>query len=817
VITASNGIYNFTVAVDDGGNAATPDDSTSSKTGNISKSVTIDNPLTLGVSPSSPFPDGVAGRDYAVKTDTCLGVSCTTLSYTATNGLANGYTITPNTGTYPTGFTFPCTASTVSVTNDTLSCFAQPLNTSVAGSYTPKVAATDTANASTPAALPSTDPGSSRTDALTVDPEIVIQNAALETPTCGTATTTLPSCPLPNGQITEPYSVLFTCQAPLNSTGTCGGTGNPGNANAEYTWTATAGGSNNVTGLSFTSSLPAYQMPVAQPTGDAIFSGTPTFTGTPPPPFPGASETFTIGVTDNGNSTTPSYTVANSGPLKATFSANILPSQAYVGSTNTKAVAVIDTSQGESALTASSFSTTGGLSPLYVAASSNGSYMFIADDGSHQLDMINTLSPSSITQVTNSQGLDTGADDTYAVAVGPQAVSGSPNSLSSPDDVYAYIGNYSSGNVQVVNANPSSTNFGNGTTPVGNISFTGTVGVRDLKVAPTFNIGTSASPVRLTHGYVLTGKPDVCVFDAEPSDVPPLVTPATFLTQIPAAHGADSDGCIPLPSGFTVENIDVSPDGLYAFVAGGVASPGPPPTVTDQLVVIDTNPNDTSTFETVINTLTVSSCSGELEGVRVTPDGQTVWAACSVSMELVPFETASVGSAQFSQLTALPTSLDEPDLLAFRPDDAFGLTTAPSQNLVLPFTLTATGTAVDTNTLTPSLTEPTGIDHIPNPALHITTSALYPATHGEAYQSSVVAAGPNRYYTFADVTPASVGPTLAELGLSLNPDGEVTGSPCTGTFTCSSPPGTFSFTIQVTDQAQPVNNLVVQTVTLVVN
>ena len=72
------------------------------------------------------------------------------------------------------------------------------------------------------ALFPATDPNSQISSAATtrivVDPEIVIQNATQ----------------LPNGQKNEPYSVFFTCQAPLG-TGACGGTGSPDNAAAQYT------------------------------------------------------------------------------------------------------------------------------------------------------------------------------------------------------------------------------------------------------------------------------------------------------------------------------------------------------------------------------------------------------------------------------------------------------------------------------------------------------------------------------------------------------------------------------------------------------
>jgi hypothetical protein len=109
------------------------------------------------------------------------------------------------------------------------------------------------------------------------------------------------------------------------------------------------------------------------------------------------------------------------------------------------------------------------------------------------------------------------------------------------------------------------------------------------------------------------------------------------------------------------------------------------------------------------------------------------------------------------------------------------------------------------------LTHPWGIDHVPNPVLHIVTTALPAAIHTDAYEASIVAGGPNRFYTFTDLTPSATN--LASLGLTLSSDGEITGAAANALLLA----GPYTFTIQVTDQSLPVNNLVVQTVTLQVN
>jgi DNA-binding beta-propeller fold protein YncE len=458
-------------------------------------------------------------------------------------------------------------------------------------------------------------------------------------------------------------------------------------------------------------------------------------------------------------------------------------------------VGVYDTSAGESSIVAQTpISLTGASELRSLTASNNGSQMLVADDMAHHLSILNTLS-GGLTVVTSAEGLNNAADDTFDVGVGPQAV---PTLGISPDDEYAYVANAGSDNVQVVDANPASATFGHVLSSGGTITFAGgpyLPGARAVKVAPTFNVGTPGTPVRQTHGYVVRDfSQEVCVFDAEPSS-------ATFLTQIAAANSPNADNCINLGLAGAVYplSLDVSPDGLYAFVTVS----------TGLLEIIDTNPNDTSTFETVIATFNLSGLStacAQPMGTRVSPDGQTAWVACTDSGQLIGLSTALVNTTQFGladTLTTPSSGTSIPENVAFRPDGAFGLASLNGTGFVLPFSAVGVGTGLN------SSGTPLGIDHVPNAVLHVTTSALPAATNGEAYQSSVVAAGPNGFFTFTDVTPASPGPTLAALGLTLTSYGEIVGTPTT--------PGNYTFYIQVSDRSQPVNNVVVNAITLTVN
>jgi hypothetical protein len=841
----------------DTGNSATPSNTTTDKT----QVLPVRGQLAVNVPNPTPVPDAVSGRLYGTGT----GGGSQDLIYS----LPSGEGIPP---VSLAGSGFPAPISCTTQTNNTDSNASMHCNSGNAivtgATATGTVTATDTGNGSTPPASATSDSGSRLSGAettITVDPEIVIANQSLASPSCGTAAT---PCPLPNGQKNQPYSVLFTCQVPLG-TGTCGGTGSPGNAAAQYTWSAS---SNNIAGTNFTTT-----MPVSNPTAAATLSGTPSSAS--------SNETVEITVSDKGNATTPSCTTASTCP-SGYFTANIVPSYAYVGANDTNAMALFDTSTGEGSVSlVGSAVTLGGAktTPDYVAASPSGTYVYFADPTNNQVFIYNTLTGTTEKTVSSTQNLHHATHDTQAVAVMAQVV---PTTGLTPDDVDLIVANQGSDDLDVIDANPASATYGTVTHSVAFSwgSYPG-AGPVDLKIAPTFFVGG----VRQTHGYVVReGGDEVCVLDAEPSS-------ATFDQEIAAANIPldDTDKCIPLgsASGVVPRYIDVSPDGLYAFVTETNG------TNVGDLKLIDTNPNDSTTFETVIDTIdlttppaavtlapnpadgtttnfkgtytptpiipgslqvvagsvigldnghgsitgtgissgTVNYTTGAISvtftaapttgtlvqvsstfvtadpaGVRVSPEGQTVWVAGKDTGKVLGFETALVGTTQFQMVSGMSTpapSTDNPIGIAFRPDGAFGLATLSGSTKILPFTTTA-GTAVAAT----GLTDPWGIDHIPNPTLHIVTTALPAATHGQPYASSIVANGPNKYFTFADVTTGSNN--LAGLGFTLNSDGQVTSTTANS---IANSPGTYTLNIQVADQSQPVNNVVVQTVSLIIN
>ncbi len=842
-------------------------------------SLTVNAELAVTGPTPNPVPEAVLGRPYG------MPMGSANLAF----GLASGEGLPP-VSLSGTGFPAPIACSTVTDNSDSsITTFAcDSGNAAVSGATsTGTITASDTANASTPAATASTDPDSVVTSTsatqITVDPEIVIQNQALSAVTCGTSGT---PCSLPNGQLNQPFSVLFSCQVPLN-TGICGGTGPSGNATATYSWSAPT---NNIGGVGSSPNDWTTGVSETNPSPNAGLSGV-TFSGTPS--ASGSAQTVIISVADLGNSATPSCTAASTCPTEY-FSTNILPSEAFVGDNGSDQVDVFDTSTGAPSFT--STVPTSGATSNYPAASPNGKVVFVADPGKPNLYIVTSTAPYPVS--ATSSGLSGTSGDVAAVSVGPKAVTGATNSLNTPDDVYAYVANPVSDNVQVVDGYPSSGTFATVVATISLAHSPESPGATDIKVAPTFNTGSSSSPTRVTHAYVLRRDThEVCVIDAEPSDT------TTFLTQIPADNGgatnSNADGCISLQeTSLTPNFIDVSPDGLYAMVTEGNG------TSLGFVEVIDTNPNDTTTFETVIDaielltpesvtigtgngsttfsgtlpttpiepgsvtvtatvggvtvtgadngsgtisgtdiasgstvdyatgavsvTFTVAPDSGtpvqaastfltvNPQGVRFSPDGQTAWVASTDNGQLLPFSTVNVAGNQFTELAPIATpspATDAPVGIAFRPDFAngatsggFGLAALSGTDYLLPFTASAAGTEVAAS----GLTTPWQADHVPNAVLHIATVNLPTATHNQTYTSSVVAGGPYKFYTFTELT-GSETTALSAIGLSLSQDGEIS-----GTLTPSSA-GTYTFAFQVMDQSQPVSNVVVQTVQLMVN
>jgi hypothetical protein len=694
-----------------------------------SKSLPTDAALALPAPTPSPIPDAVTGRTYGAGSG--CGGSCAPLAYSPTGGLTP-YKIT--------GSGFPAPISCAQ-TGSTLNCTGAAITGSTS---TGSVSVTDTANASTPGGS-----ASRVSDKITVDPEITIANTS----------------PLSNGQLDEAYSVLLSCE--ISGQTVCGGTGNPDNALAMYTWSAS---SNNVTGVTLTTTTA-----IAQP-GTNFFSGTPTTTGT--------SETVTLKVQDDGNLSTPSCN--SNSPVTCpslAASVDVFPSLAFVGSSDFNGVLPVTTSTSP-VTPGTKISLPASSTPTQLAVSPNATDFFVVDPGLNQAYVIDSQSDA----VT---GFATGADP-QGVAVGPQKAPG--QSGFDANSFYAYVANATADNVQVIDGDPSHTStFG---TLVKTIDFTLASTSSNpvaLVVTPTVLSGTT----RETRLYVIRqGADEACVIDAEP-------TSATFLTQVSPATGTpNGDKCIPLAAGVTPEFVATSPDGLYTFVTEINGGSG-------QVEVIDTEAGSSRQDQMLGTPVSLPAACAVPEQPGVTVDGQTLWVPCggATGNEVVPITTAEVGSAQFTVGTGItPTtgSNTEPQAVTFRPDGALALVTLSAANELLPITL-PTAAAAASVSISP-LTAPAGITHIPNASLHITTLALPAATHGKAYESSVVAAGGTQAYTFIDVNGA-----LATLDLTLSSDGKITGS------SVADSTGSHNVVIEVDDSSTPVVNKVQKTVALTIN
>lgn len=758
-VTATQGTYtSLSVTANDTPNVSTP-------VGTLaSTSATLQVNNQLSVNPPNPYvqnpltlayqiPDAVAGRPYGI-----AGGGTQDLTYTVSSNEG-----VPQVTIAAYGFPAPfpaCDSNDSSSSSDsavTLTCNSSGAAVT-GGTSTGTVVAWDNGDSATPKSNTTTDPGSTRSDLLTVDAEIAIQN----TPGA-----------LSNGQLLEPYSVLFTCQ----SSGACGGTGNPANAQAMFTWTAT---SNNVTGVNFSGAA------VAQP-GNAAFAGTPTVAS--------LNEGVTISVADNGNATTPSCTTAGTCPPPQSYTVNVLNSALYVDATN-NAIDVFDTSNNGWTLI-TSIAPTGGSTPSRAAASPNGTYVFVADPGSHKVFIIdNTQSPPIVVKTV--PGLPSSAGDTADIAIGPKFAPG--NGSYTPDSVWAYVADPGSDNIAVIDGDPASPNFG---TLDGFISFAGGPylgnGASDLKITPTRLVGG----VRQTRGYVVRpGGDEVCIFDAEP-------TSTTFLAQIPPSQGANADNCLTGRPGAVQKFIEISPDGQWAAVsetAVGVADVA--------LIAIGDGFFGQDNLVKFVDTTTVVPACDHPEDMRATIDAQWLWVACSDgggNSQLLPIQLSTDASgAPFAFGTAVAPSPDTsgaPIDIAFRSDGVYGFSTLSAVNKILPFVPATFSGAAEFDL--PTVKGPQGVEHTPNPSLHITNTTLPPAKAGQPYFSSIVAEGLTQGYTFTEDTSDPNSP--ANLGIVMQPDGMLYSSGVTGAA------GTHTFTITVTDQSLPVANVVTATISLTIN
>ena len=208
----------------------------------------------------------------------------------------------------------PCTPAT-----PTLTCSTTNLTAGV-GAYSPSVTATDTANATTPAATTTTDPTSvlTSTNDLTVNPELAILTPYLE-----------------NAVVGEPYRATLDSGAAGGPACTSLALANCAGVGAPYTWSATTGG---IAGVSFVTPAPV-------PTDDTsanirgYYQGTPTTSG---------NSATAIQVADGGNATTPSCSTPATCPLLSlvTNSVNapkVFASQGFVAEPPTNTLLPFDT------------------------------------------------------------------------------------------------------------------------------------------------------------------------------------------------------------------------------------------------------------------------------------------------------------------------------------------------------------------------------------------------------------------------------------------------------------------------------------------
>ena len=312
VSAAANTYSPLSVTVSDTGNAAVPNGTATSTT-----SLLVNPPITLTTNNGPNWPDAVYGRAYGQGTGCPTGGlgNCTAMIYTAHGGLGlvGEYTF-PTTSNFPTPIACTPTSPTPTLT---LTCATTTTGTTTisqtGGTTHPMVTAVDVANAATPAANTTTDPGSTQTDNLIVDPALGV--------TLTQSTNSTPNTALLPGVVTRTYGLIGG--APTFKAG--GGLGAAGSTlgATEYEWcvnTGTASLPGNLTGITVGGSgAPCSSFgptgtntaSLATPTGSTI-----TATITPPATY--ATFSPTVELDDTGNLSTPSSVASGTSATSGT-------------------------------------------------------------------------------------------------------------------------------------------------------------------------------------------------------------------------------------------------------------------------------------------------------------------------------------------------------------------------------------------------------------------------------------------------------------------------------------------------------------------
>ncbi len=555
-----------------------------------------------------------------------------------------------------------------------------------------------------------------------------------------------------NGVVGQPYSVTLRCDS---GTGACGGTGNPGNAQALYTWSEVGGPANAQIAVSGTN--------VPQP-GNGLYSGTPT--------TPDSTVNPAIQVTDDGNDTTPPCATAGTCPTfngsAAVFARLLLvdASNRVVHFYDTGAPTLPFPTPIEVALDPGSEAVRGAFTP-------NGTFVVVVDEAEDQADIIDNR-----TQAVDPGGPFTLAGLPRGVVIGPAT---SP--LANPDSWVAYVA-LSGTAIDVIDLDPTAT----GGTGVGTVThITTTNPVDDVAITPTF-----AGPQTRLY-YLDSAGQQVCVINAQPGT-------AGFQQEIDLVAGGGLD-CIDISSGQTPQHIEITPNGLQALVTttdGGGAPMGSAP-----IVRIDTDPasgtRDTVQPSTLIDLGTVD-CFVPSD-LRSTPNSAEVWVLCAPDgmssgdrvARVNATTTATIGTIDLSGVSGGNPTND----IAFNISGSLAVVSIPANNNIVPITTSGptVGTPVDTNPgMGVSLMDPEGLDHIRDPQLNtlidVGFTSLSTAQRGKPFKAAVAVQGGAQPYTWSAEGLGAAG-TACE-GLSLEPTtGLISGMPVNA--------GACSFTVEVTD------------------